>query len=72
MPDRQDGDDARPMDPVALTLAVWLGLIVGVTGMIRLSDNAAALSAMAQKLQEAAPSAEAQNPFNPRLMAFGG
>jgi len=30
-----------PLDPVALTLALWLGLIVAVTGLVRLSENAA-------------------------------
>ena len=41
-------DEAAPLDPVALTLAVWLGLIACVTGVIRLSDNAAAQAALAR------------------------
>ena len=40
--------DVAPLDPVALTLAVWLGLVVGVTGLIRLSENAAANAARMQ------------------------
>jgi len=34
--------NVAPLDPIALTLALWLGLVVGVTGLIRLSENAAA------------------------------
>jgi hypothetical protein len=40
---------AEPLDPVALTLAIWLGLVVGVTGLMRLSENAAANAARAQQ-----------------------
>lgn len=28
-------------DPVALTLAIWLGLIVGVLGVVRVAERAA-------------------------------
>ena len=74
MNDRPDGNEPVPMDPVALTLAVWLGLIVGVTGLIRMSENAAAQAAIAQAggRPEAQQSVDAGDPFSARLMAFGG
>jgi len=34
--------EAAPVDPIALTLALWLGVMVAVTGLIRLSEQAAA------------------------------
>jgi len=40
--------ETAPLDPIALTLALWLGLVVGVTGLMRLSDNAAANAARTQ------------------------
>ena len=39
--------EAAPLDPVALTLAVWLGVMVGVTGLVRLSESAASARANA-------------------------
>lgn len=39
--------EAAPLDPVALTLAVWLGVMVAVTGLIRLSESAATARASA-------------------------
>ncbi len=75
MNDRHDGNEPVPMDPVALTLAVWLGLIVGVTGLVRMSENAAAQAAIAQaggRPPEARQSVDAGDPFSARLMAFGG
>jgi hypothetical protein len=42
---RQSQSEAKPLDPVALALALWLGLVVGVTGLMRLSD-AASVAAM--------------------------
>lgn len=35
-------EQAAPFDPIALTLAIWLGLIATVTGMVRMTENAAA------------------------------
>ena len=32
-------DEPKPLDPVALTLAVWLGLIVSVAGLVRLAAD---------------------------------
>ena len=34
-------DDNAPLDPVALTLAIWLGGIAAITGLVRYSDQAA-------------------------------
>ncbi len=34
-----DDDEATPLDPLALTLAVWLGLMVSVAGLVRLATN---------------------------------
>jgi len=43
--------ETAPLDPIALTLALWLGLVVGVTGLIRLSETAAANAARMQDQQ---------------------
>ena len=41
-----DGQDVTTrVDPVALTLALWLGLVVGVAGVPRISEQAAARAA---------------------------
>jgi hypothetical protein len=45
---KRAASEAAPLDPIALTLALWLGMIVGVTGLIRLSESAAANAARAQ------------------------
>ncbi len=90
----QGDPNTDAMDPIALTLAVWLGVIVGVTGLVRLSENAAAQSALSQAGTSEAtvlqpgvwatePGAKAfgrttasrrvdVDPFETRLMAFGG
>ena len=34
-----DDDEPKPLDPVALTLAVWLGLMVSVAGLVRLAED---------------------------------
>ena len=34
-------EDHAPLDPVGLTLAIWLGGIVAVTGLVRYSNEAA-------------------------------
>ena len=46
-------DEAGSLDPIAVTLAVWLGLVVAVTGLVRLSADAAALG------QKSGPAASA-------------
>ena len=69
----ETSDEAEPMDPIALTLAVWLGLIVSVTGLVRLSENAAANAALAQAASHTDMSnALDDRPVAARVMAFGG
>ncbi len=41
-PPKPEKDEVPPLDPVAVTLAIWLGLVVSVTGLTRISANAAA------------------------------
>jgi hypothetical protein len=69
-------DDAKPLDPIALTLAVWLGVVASVTGLVRLGQDAADQAAITQAIAEGGGTpAEAEpdtSPFSPRLMAFGG
>jgi hypothetical protein len=45
---KREETQAAPLDPIALTLALWLGLVVGVTALIRLSENANAARQQAQ------------------------
>ncbi len=78
MQDRHSHRDPQPMEPIALTLAVWLGLIVCVTGVIHMADRAAADAVMAQNAQairpaiiEAAQATEAMRATQLRLIAFG-
>ena len=40
--------ELAPLDPVALTLALWLGLLATVAGLTRLSDAAAAQAMLDQ------------------------
>ncbi len=49
--------EAAPLDPVALTLALWLGFMVIVTGLARLSESAAANARMleVQRAAQAQP-----------------
>ena len=77
MAEHRGDEEGHGFDPIALTLAIWLGMIVGVTGLIRVSQDAAAQTALAQAAagQSVAGTAKAMEPaglFNPRLMAFGG
>ena len=44
-------DEATGLDPVAITLAIWLGLVTLVTGMVRLSEAASIQAAHAQARQ---------------------
>lgn len=61
------------LDPIALTLALWLGVVVGATGLLRLAQDAADQAALAQAGQTGTNHpADEMSPFNPRLMAFGG
>ena len=74
MQDRERSEVAGSLDPVALTLAVWLGLVAGVGGLIRLSEDAALQVALAEAAGDgkAAALVEAPSPFSPRLLAIGG
>ncbi len=64
--------DVKPMDPIALTLAVWLGLIAGVTELVRLSDRASSEAAARSAIQSDAlrPFDDAQ-PIAADVMALG-
>jgi hypothetical protein len=77
--EREHSKAAGSLDPIALTLAIWLGLVAGVGGLVRLSEDAAfqvALAEAAGDNKATAPVAtapvEAAFPFSPRLLAFGG
>lgn len=50
-------ENAAPLDLVALTLALWLGVMVAVTGLVRLAESAAANARMAQLQRGAQPQA---------------
>ena len=80
-------EDGQGLDPIALTLAVWLGVITGTTGLIRMSHDAAAQTELAQAASQAqanrsglqengkAPVLQTAEPaglFDPRMIAFGG
>ena len=69
-----DDDNTQPMCPIALTLAVWLGLIVSVTGLTRLSQNAAAQAALAQAANRTGISqpSDDPHPIAMQVLAFGG
>ena len=63
--------EAAPLDPVALTLALWLGLVVSVAAVDRLSKAAIAQAALQaeQGTPSAAPSLTA--PHSMRFFAYG-
>ena len=66
--------DVGTIDPVALTLALWLGLMVGVAGISRVSQEAASQAALdeaAGKPGFALTMDDAQL-LAARTMAFGG
>jgi hypothetical protein len=76
---RHRGDDeVRPLDPIALALAVWFGVIAGATGLVRMSQDASVRIALAQAAAAPPSSEQDQTPlepaalFNLRLMAPGG
>ncbi len=74
---RQPKDEQGTLDPIALTLALWLGLVVGVSGLLRMANDAASDAAIAEAVAQNSPSTAGRtatdtSPFNPRLMAFGG
>lgn len=48
MRQRQPETEAAPLDPVALSLALWLGLMVGALGLQHMSEQAALQAAQQQ------------------------
>jgi len=72
--DHRDGDnEVKALDPIALTLAVWLGLVTCTMGLVKLADDAAAQATIARLADPRQDSPEQDTqPFSPRLMAFGG
>lgn len=55
--------ETAPLDPIALSLALWLGLMVTVLGLQRLSERASV---------HPAPDAAAQLTVPPPYVAWGG
>ncbi len=73
----QRDEDQPGLDPIALTLAVWLGVIAGTTGLVRVSPDAAAQTALARSGQMqagvgAAQTAEPTPLISLCLTAVGG
>ena len=62
------------VDPVALTLALWLGLVVGVAGIDRVSQEAASQAALDEAVGKPhfALTMDDAQLFATRAMAFGG
>lgn len=66
-------DDHAGFDPIALTLAIWLGLVACVVGVARLSEAAASQAALAQSAaQSDVQAGPGTAPMSGRMMAFGG
>jgi hypothetical protein len=65
---RSGPDMRQPLDAVALTLAIWLGVMVAVTGFVRLVDEATTV-AEANRVAGIVPTAVGV-PFY--TMSFGG
>ena len=61
-------DEAKPLDPVALTIAVWLGVIVCTTALVRLFEQAAADA----RLNPAAGLQADMPAFSVPVMGYGG
>ncbi len=60
-----------PLDAIALTLAIWLGVVVCMTGLSRLTQEAAIQAALAEAAEPpGVPDRTAV--LNPVAMAFGG
>jgi hypothetical protein len=68
---RQPETDARPLDAVALSLALWLGLMVGALGLQRVCEHAALEAALNQRAP-ASQRAGAQFAVPPALATWGG
>ncbi len=51
-PQRDPETKAANLDPIALSLALWLGLMVGALGLQRMSEEAAAQQAAHQGMAQ--------------------
>ena len=72
---REEREEAAPLDPVALTLAIWLGCVVGVSGLVRLSEEASAQAALDEASGRPAPRMgwDTGQMYSPRAVAaYGG
>ncbi len=73
MQNRDFTEPAGSFDPVALTLALWLAVMVGVGGLVRLSEEASANMALAEAAGHGQTvEAVDMSPFSLRLLATGG
>jgi hypothetical protein len=52
MRQRQPETGAAPLDPIPLSLALWLGLMVGVLGLQHMSEQAAAQQAAQEHMAQ--------------------
>ena len=71
--DRDGQVEARPLNPIALSLAIWLAFVVGVTGLTRLQQEASAQAALDEAAGKPAPSLTTDDAqlFAARTMALG-
>ena len=64
--------ESQPMDPVALTLALWLGLVASVVGLTRASEDAARQATLNQLWGKPAVNELTDiNYINPQMVGFG-
>ncbi len=72
MRNRDCTEPAGSFDPVALTLALWLALMVGVGGLVRLSEEASANMALAEAAANGQTLESVElSPFSVPLLATG-
>ncbi len=67
---RKPETKAANFDPIALSLAVWLGLMVGALGLQRMSDEAAARQAAQQATAEPSASTHVRPAHPASAQAF--
>lgn len=73
MRNRDYTEPAGSIDPVALTLALWLALMVGVGGLVRLSEEASANMTLAEVAGHGQTMESVDmSPFSARSLATGG
>lgn len=66
-------DEAGGVDPVALTLVLWLGLVVGAAGLTRLSQQASAQEALDEAAGKPSLMSTMDVPWTTaQALAFGG